>query len=58
MYQWLEKQTGQEEFNELTEDQAQEFLDYVIDKVERAKEKRASKKAAPEDDEEEEMEMD
>jgi hypothetical protein len=58
MYQWLEKKTGQEEFNELTEDQAQEFLDYVTDKVEQAKEKRASKQAAPEDDDEEEMEMD
>lgn len=57
LYTWLEAETGEEEFNDLTEDLAQSFLAYVQGRVEKAEKKRREREAE-ENDEEEMMELD
>jgi len=53
VYDWLESQTGAEEFNELTQDQANEFIVYMEERIAKIQKRRADKKkaAVTEDDE-------
>ncbi|MNP53254.1 hypothetical protein D3C76_1477150 [compost metagenome] len=50
LYTWLEEQTGEEEFNDLIQSQADEFLEWLEAKIAKIEAKRA-KKAAGSDDE-------
>jgi hypothetical protein len=43
LYTWMEKQTGAEEFNELLQTQAEEFLDWLEKKIQRIEAKRKEK---------------
>lgn len=46
LYKWLEEQTGEEEFNDLIQQQAEEFLVYLEEKIARIEAKRAKRAAA------------